>query len=202
MQPNLSNSQSGLPYRKIVKRYFRRIKRFYLSVSVCESVSCNLFLAFLTDGNKSKCGTLLHLTHPQQPTEDPIFAAVSPSRRQVLQRKPFTLSSARPRTSPHRHMPRATPRATHPHAHPTAPPPAPRTPPRHAPHHTAAPRTPPHPAAPRARTTLAPTPSPPQSRMQFPHGTNRRTLKNRGISTIRLQNLKHSQGNCMRNCYA
>ena len=68
--------------------------------------------------------------------------------------------------------------------------------------HPTAPRTPPHPAAPRTRTTLAPTPSPPQSRMQFPHGTNRRTLKNRGISTIRLQNLKHSQGNCMRNCCA
>ena len=51
------------------------------------------------------------MTHPRQPTESPIFAAVSPSKRQVLQRKPFTLSSARPRTSPHRHMPRATPRA-------------------------------------------------------------------------------------------
>ena len=123
MQPNLSNSRSGLPYRKIVKRYFRRIKRFYLSVSVYESASCDLFLAFLTDGNKSKCGTLLRLTHPRQPTESPIFTAVSPSKRQVLQRKPFTLSSARPRTSPHRHMPRATPRATlppHRRAHPTA----------------------------------------------------------------------------------
>ena len=200
MQPNLSNSQSGLPYRKIVKRHFRRIKRFYLSVSVYESVSCDLFLAFLTDGNKSKCGTRLHLTHPQQPTEGPIFTALSPAKRQVLQGKPFTLSSARPRTAPHRHMPRATPRATHPHAHPNAPPPAPHTPPHpritplhHMPHHT---------AAPRARTTHAPAPSPPQSRMQFPHGTNRRTLKNRGISTIRLQNLKHSQGNCMRNCCA
>ena len=51
------------------------------------------------------------MTHPQQPTESPIFTAMSPSKRQVLQRKPFTLSSARPRTSPHRHMPRATPRA-------------------------------------------------------------------------------------------
>ena len=123
MQPNLSNSQSGLPYRKIVKRYFRRIKRFYLSVSVYESVSCDLFLAFLTDGNKSKCGTRLHLTHPRQPTEGPIFVAVSPSKRQAPQRKPFTLSSAPPRTSPHRHMPRATPRATlppHRRAHPTA----------------------------------------------------------------------------------
>ena len=130
MQPNLSNSRSGLPYRKIVKRYFRRIKRFYLSVSVYESASCDLFLAFLTDGNKSKCGTWPHLTHPRQPTEGPIFAAVSPSKRQVLQGKPFTLSSARPRTSPHRHMPRATPRATlppHRRAHPTATRPAPHS---------------------------------------------------------------------------
>ena len=72
------------------------------------------------------------------------------------------------------------------------PPHAPSHTPRHAPH----PTTPPH----HAPAPHAPAPSPPQSRMQFPHGTNRRTLKNRGISTIRLQNLKHSQGNCMRNC--
>ena len=123
MQPNLSNSRSGLPYRKIVKRYFRRIKRFYLSVSVYESVSCDLFFAFLTDGNKSKCGTLLRLTHPRQPTESPIFTAVSPAKRQVLQGKPFTLSSARPRTSPHRHMPQATP----PRHAPTPPPRTPHT---------------------------------------------------------------------------
>ena len=119
MQPNLSNSRSGLPYRKIVKRHFRRIKRFYLSVSVYESVSCDLFFAFLTDGNKSKCGTLLRLTHPRQPTESPIFTAVSPAKRQVLQGKPFALSSPRPRTSIHtrrratgtptHHMPHATP---------------------------------------------------------------------------------------------
>ena len=97
-----------------------------------------------------------------------------------------------PHHTPH-YMPHHTPaRATH----PTTPPH--HTPPRHAPHRTPAS----HPTAPRARTTVAPTPSPPQSRMQFPHGTNRRTLKNLGISTIRLQNLKHSQGNCMRNCCA
>ena len=81
--------------------------------------------------------------------------------------------------------------ARHRHAH--APHPVPHHTPHYMPHHA---------AAPRARTTHAPAPSPPQSRMQFPHGTNRRTLKNRGISTIRLQNLKHSQGNCMRNCCA
>ena len=100
-----------------------------------------------------------------------------------------------PHHTPH-YMPHHTPaRATHPTTPPHHTPAShPRiTPLHHMPHHT---------AAPRARTTHAPAPSPPQSRMQFPHGTNRRTLKNRGISTIRLQNLKHSQGNCMRNCYA
>ena len=35
--------------------------------------------------------------------------------------------------------------------------------------------------------------------MQFPHGTNRCTSKNRRISTIRFQHLKYTQGNCMRN---
>ena len=96
------------------------------------------------------------------------------------------------------------------------PPHAPSHTPRHAPARTShrspsratyptAPRTPPHPRITpphHAPAPRAPAPSPPQSRMQFPHGTNRRTLKNRGISTIRLQNLKHSQGNCMRNCCA
>ena len=41
---------------------------------------------------------------------------------------------------------------------------------------------------------------PDKFRMQFPHDTNRRTLKNRRISTIRFQHLKYTQGNCMRNC--
>ena len=40
-------------------------------------------------------------------------------------------------------------------------------------------------------------PSPSKFRMQFPHDTNRRTLKNRRISTIRFQYLKYTQGNCM-----
>ena len=43
------------------------------------------------------------------------------------------------------------------------------------------------------------TPGPSKFRMQFPHDTNRCTLKNRRISTIRLQHLKYTQGNCMRN---
>ena len=47
------------------------------------------------------------------------------------------------------------------------------------------------------QTTSAPSPS--KFRMQFPHDTDRCTLKNRGISTIRLQYLKYTQGNCMRN---
>ena len=43
-------------------------------------------------------------------------------------------------------------------------------------------------------------PAPNKFRMQFPHDTNRRTLKNRRISTIRFQHLKYTQENCMRNC--
>ena len=43
------------------------------------------------------------------------------------------------------------------------------------------------------------TPGPSKFRMQFPHDTNRCTLKNRRISTIRFQYLKYAQGNCMRN---
>ena len=39
-------------------------------------------------------------------------------------------------------------------------------------------------------------------RMQFPQCKNQRTPKNRRISTIRLQDLKYSPGNCMRNCEA
>ena len=35
--------------------------------------------------------------------------------------------------------------------------------------------------------------------MQFPHDMNQRALKNRRISMIRLQYLKYTQGNCMRN---
>ena len=40
---------------------------------------------------------------------------------------------------------------------------------------------------------------PDKFRMQFPHDMNQRALKNRRISTIRLQYLKYTQGNCMRN---
>ena len=44
------------------------------------------------------------------------------------------------------------------------------------------------------------TPRPDKFRMQFPHDTDPCTLKNRRISTIRLQHLKYTEGNCMRNC--
>ena len=40
---------------------------------------------------------------------------------------------------------------------------------------------------------------PDKFRMQFPHGTIQHKPKNRRISTIRLQYLKYTQGNCMRN---
>ena len=43
------------------------------------------------------------------------------------------------------------------------------------------------------------TPPPDKFRMQFPQDTNRCTLKNRRISTIRFQYLKYTPGNCMRN---
>ena len=42
-------------------------------------------------------------------------------------------------------------------------------------------------------------PGPDKFRMQFPHDMNQRALKNRRISMIRLQYLKYTQGNCMRN---
>ena len=38
--------------------------------------------------------------------------------------------------------------------------------------------------------------------MQFPQCKNQHPPKNRRISTIRLQDLKYSPGNCMRNCKA
>ena len=50
---------------------------------------------------------------------------------------------------------------------------------------------------------IAPAPlsdMPPQFRMQFPEGSHTRRLTNRRISTTRVQILKYTQGNCMRNC--
>ena len=74
---------------------------FYLVVSIYENTSFRRFLSFLTAGNKSYCGTLQHLTDPQQSTVDPIFRPMSPSKRQASQRKPFALSSVSAQTSSH-----------------------------------------------------------------------------------------------------
>ena len=101
MQPIFFSFVSGLRYRKTVKLYFRRISMFYLVVSIYENTSFRRFLPFLTAGNKSYCGTLQRLTHPQQSTAKPIFRPVSPPNRQASQRKPVTLSSPSAQTSSH-----------------------------------------------------------------------------------------------------
>lgn len=59
------------------------------------------FLAFLTVGTKSKCGTLQRLTHPRQSTVSPIPKPASSPKRQASQRKPFVLSSVSAQTSSH-----------------------------------------------------------------------------------------------------
>lgn len=73
--------------------------RFYLLVSIYENMLFQRFSSFLTAGNKSYCGTLQHLTHPQQSTDSPIPEPVSSSKRQASQRKPFALSSTHAQTS-------------------------------------------------------------------------------------------------------
>ena len=55
-------------------------------------------------------------------------------------------------------------------------------------------------ARPRLPQTAA-TLNPDIFRMQFPPSNNQRELKNRRISTIPFQNLKYTQGNCMRHCW-
>ena len=87
MQPIFFSFASGLHYRKTVKLYFCRISTIYLLVSIYENVSFRLFSSFLTAGNKSKCGTLQRLTHPQQSTAEAIFRLVSPPKRQAMQGK-------------------------------------------------------------------------------------------------------------------
>ena len=101
MQPIFFSFVSGLHYRKTVKLYFRRISTFDLVVSICENMLFQCFSSFLTAGNKSYCGTLQRLTHPQQSTAKPIFRPVSPPNRQASQRKPVTLSSPSTQTSSH-----------------------------------------------------------------------------------------------------
>jgi len=99
MQPDFHDFGSGLRYRTTVKPSFRSVMRFYLLVSIYENTSFWRFLSFLTAGNKSYCGTLQHLTHPQQSTDSPIPEPVSSSKRQALQRKPFALSPVPTQTS-------------------------------------------------------------------------------------------------------
>ena len=99
MQPIFLSFVSGVAYRKIVKLHFRSTMRFYLLVSIYENMLFQRFSSFLTAGNKSYCGTLQHLTHPQQSTDSPIPEPVSSSKRQASQRKPFALSSTHAQTS-------------------------------------------------------------------------------------------------------
>ena len=173
MQPDFHDFGSGLRYRTTVKPSFRSVMRFYLLVSIYENTSFWRFLSFLTAGNKSYCGTLQHLTHPQQSTDSPIPEPVSSSKRQALQRKPFALSPVPTQTSSRLRT------------HGTSVPSTPQNLPG------ALIRTPgAHPATPQARTTSAPQPRPshtlPQYRMQFP---------NRSDSTTRSGiNQQHTQG--------
>ena len=99
MQPIFLSFVSGVAYRKIVKLHFRSTMRFYLLVLIYENMLFQRFSSFLTAGNKSYCGTLQHLTHPQQSTDSPIPEPVSSSKRQASQRKPFALSSTHAQTS-------------------------------------------------------------------------------------------------------
>ena len=99
MQPIFPSFVSGVAYRIIVKLHFRSAMRFYLLVSIYENMLFQRFSSFLTAGNKSYCGTLQHLTHPQQSTDSPIPEPVSSSKRQASQRKPFALSSTPAQTS-------------------------------------------------------------------------------------------------------
>lgn len=176
MQPIFPSFVSGVAYRKIVKLHFRSAMRFYLLVSIYENMLFQRFSSFLTAGNKSYCGTLQHLTHPQQSTDSPIPEPVSSSKRQASQRKPFALSSTHAQTSSrlrkHRtsvpsrpqKLPGALIRTTS----------APNLHPRRSPSYShsrtpAAPRQPPATPryAPRRTPPSAPTLSPLQIRMQF-----------------------------------
>jgi len=99
MQPIFPSFVSGVAYRKIVKLHFRSISSIDHLVSISNCSPKVAKLLFLTAGNKSYCGTLQHLTHPQQSTDSPIPEPVSSSKRQASQRKPFALSSTHAQTS-------------------------------------------------------------------------------------------------------
>ena len=99
MQPIFLSFASGVAYRKIVKLHFRSISSIDQLVSISNYSTKVAKLLFLTAGNKSYCGTLQRLTHPQQSTDSPIPEPVSSSKRQASQRKPFALSSVSAQTS-------------------------------------------------------------------------------------------------------
>ena len=144
MQPIFFSFVSGLHYRKTVKLYFRRISMFYLVVSIYENTSFRRFLSFLTAGNKSYCGTLQRLTHPQQSTAEAISRPVSPPKRQAMQGKSLSCRRYTLELLPtceymglQSHL---CPRSSHahssaPHPHPRRPPVTPIATPRCAPPH-------------------------------------------------------------------
>ena len=99
MQPIFLSFASGVAYRKIVKLHFRSISSIDQLVSISNYSTKVAKLLFLTAGNKSYCGTLQRLTHPQQSTVSPILEPVSSSMRQASQRKPCALSSTPAQTS-------------------------------------------------------------------------------------------------------
>ena len=199
MQPIFCSFASGLPYRKTVKLHFCRISTIDLLVSIYENVSFRLFSSFLTAGNKSKCGTLQRLTHPQQSTDEPIFRPVSPPKRQAMQGKSFVLSPISTQTSSHlrkhrtsvpsrlQKLPGAlirTPGDPQPHTR-CAPSHTPDTSPDAPPAH---PHSPPHPSR---------TPDvhlPPQIRMQFPNRSDsvtQRDTNKQGVQRELHAKLQH-----------
>ena len=175
MQPIFLSFVSGVAYRKIVKRHFRSISTIDHLVSISNCSPKVAKLLFLTAGNKSYCGTLQRLTHPQQSTDSPILEPVSSSKRQASQRKPFALSSTPAQTSSRLRT------------HGTSVPAAPQKPPGALIRTTSAPPMRPS-CAPLAPCRIHPPgyAPPPQSRMQFP---------NRSDSTTRSDiNQQHTQG--------
>ena len=152
MQPIFFSFVSGLHYRKTVKLYFRRISTFDLVVSICENMLFQRFSSFLTAGNKSYCGTLQRLTHPQQSTAEAISRPVSPPKRQAMQGKSLSCRRYTLELLPtceymglQSHL---CPRSSHahssaPHPHPRRPPVTPiATPPMYPSHTASTPQTP------------------------------------------------------------
>jgi len=205
MQPIFFSFVSGLHYRKTVKLYFCRISTIYLLVSIYENVSFRLFSSFLTAGNKSKCGTLQRLTHPQQSTAEAIFRLVSPPKRQAMQGKPIVLSPISTQTSSHLRehrtsVPPAKKIGLQTHLHPRYS----QALPRHSPSHSHS-RSPP--SAPPAKPTSTSTPqtlprhAPPSAPALPPHpkvACNSQTGVTQQHKVIRTSKLV--RGNCMRNC--